>query len=76
MPTLRAFNPDLILLSTGFDAAEGDVGNARTVAGGSSEKGMDLRPEDFEWVTREIVKVSDICCTGRLVRLLHVAYCV
>ncbi|EKX33460.1 hypothetical protein GUITHDRAFT_120362 [Guillardia theta CCMP2712] len=28
LPTLRAFSPDLIILSMGFDGAEGDVGNA------------------------------------------------
>ena len=26
IPSLRAFNPSLILLSSGFDAAAGDVG--------------------------------------------------
>ena len=29
IPSLRAFNPGLILLSMGFDAASGDVGNSR-----------------------------------------------
>ncbi len=29
VPALRAFNPDLILVSAGFDATKNDVGNAR-----------------------------------------------
>jgi acetoin utilization deacetylase AcuC-like enzyme len=47
LPSLRAFNPSLILLSTGFDAAAGDIGNQRAVVGGNGamEKGIDLLPE-------------------------------
>jgi len=29
LPALRAFNPDLILISAGFDAGHGDLGNSR-----------------------------------------------
>jgi hypothetical protein len=28
---------------------------------------MDLKIEDFEWATTEILKVADICCNGRVV---------
>lgn len=47
LPSLRAFNPSLILLSTGFDAASGDIGNQRAIVGGNGamEKGIDLLPE-------------------------------
>lgn len=69
LPALRAFNPNLILLSTGFDPAVGDVGNAR-----NGEPGMDVRVEDFEWATTEIMKVADICCNGRLVSVLEGGY--
>ena len=57
VPSLRAFNPSLILLSMGFDTAEGDIGNMKTSAG-SSEIGMDLKINDFEWTTVEILKVA------------------
>ena len=48
IPALRAFSPDLILVSTGFDPAEGDVGNVKNEIGGVA-RGMDLSPIDFEW---------------------------
>jgi len=85
LPALRAFNPGLILLSTGFDPALGDVGNTRnmpilnpdgTAQPGSSEPamGMDLTAEDFAWVTSEIMKIADICCAGRVVSVLEGGY--
>ena len=64
----------------GFDAAQGDVGNVRYLAptptiGAPShptpvlvpEKGMNLSPGDFEWVTTEVLRVADLCCAGRVV---------
>lgn len=72
LPSLRAFNPALIILSTGFDSASGDVGNSRT--GGGKEMGMDLHNEDFEWVTAEILKIADICCAGKVVSVLEGGY--
>lgn len=75
LPALRAFNPSLILLSTGFDAAAGDIGNQKMSAGmNANERGMDLTPEDFRWVTKEIMHVADICCHGRVVSVLEGGY--
>ena len=54
LPALRAFDPDLILLSTGFDAARGDVGNSRHYAGGRERMGLDLEPEDYAWTTQKV----------------------
>ena len=54
LPALRAFNPDLILLSSGFDASRGDVGNARHYIGGTQRMGIDLEPEDYAWTTRRV----------------------
>ena len=35
-----------------------------------------LTPSDYEWATREILKVAGICCKGRLVRsILCVGVC-
>ena len=42
--------------------AMGDVGNCR-----NGECGMDLKPDDFEWATTEILRIADICCNGRVV---------
>lgn len=54
LPALRAFNPDLILVSLGFDASRGDVGNARHYDGGKEAEGIDLEPEDYAWTTRKV----------------------
>jgi len=54
LPALRAFNPDLILISAGFDACRGDVGNAKHMAGGKERPGTDLDPEDYAWTTRKV----------------------
>jgi acetoin utilization deacetylase AcuC-like enzyme len=74
LPSLRAFNPDLILISTGFDAAKGDVGNARHYLGGKQGMGLDLEPEDYAWTTRKILEIADICCQGRVVSVLEGGY--
>ena len=54
LPALRAFNPDLILLSIGFDTARGDVGNAKHCVGGEVQMGLNLEPEDYSWTTRKV----------------------
>jgi len=64
----------LILLSIGFDAAAGDVGNIRHFPGEQSRMGIDLRPDDFAWTTTEIMKIADICCGGRLISVLEGGY--
>ena len=74
IPSLRAFNPTLILLSTGFDASAGDVGNQRDSSEVPPSSGMDILPEDFEWATTEIMKVADLCSGGRLVSVLEGGY--
>jgi len=73
LPSLRAFNPDLIIISAGFDAARGDVGNARHERGGE-KMGLDLEPEDYAWTTRKICEIADICCQGRVVTVLEGGY--
>lgn len=35
---------------------------------------MDLTPDDFEWVTTEIMKIADLCCSGRVVSVLEGGY--
>jgi acetoin utilization deacetylase AcuC-like enzyme len=73
LPALRAFNPDLILISAGFDAAKGDVGNARHEKD-RQRMGLDLEPEDYAWTTRKILEIADICCQGRVVSVLEGGY--
>lgn len=74
LPALRAFNPDLILISAGFDACKGDVGNAKHEFIGKEKMGLDLEPEDYAWTTRKILEIADICCQGRVVSVLEGGY--
>ena len=63
LPALRAFEPGFILISAGFDAHSSDpLANLR------------LTTEDFAWVTREILKVADQTCSGRVVSVLEGGY--
>jgi acetoin utilization deacetylase AcuC-like enzyme len=39
----------LLLLSAGFDAADGDEGNIQ-----DGRAGIDLRPEDYAWATHKL----------------------
>jgi len=73
LPSLRAFNPDLIIISSGFDASKGDVGNARHERVGE-RMGLDLEPEDYAWTTRKILEIADMCCKGRVVSVLEGGY--
>lgn len=54
LPALRAFNPDLILISIGLDAAKDDVGNARHFRNGKEYQGINLTPEDYAWSTAKV----------------------
>jgi acetoin utilization deacetylase AcuC-like enzyme len=60
-----AFEPDLILISAGFDAHEGDP---------VAMPGQRLQPEDFAWATRAIVDVARARCGGRVVSSLEGGY--
>ncbi len=62
-PRLREFDPDLILISAGFDAHTRDpLAN------------LLWEDEDFAWVTRELVKVAEEVCDGRVVSTLEGGY--
>lgn len=63
LPKLRAFAPDLLIISAGFDAhARDPLAHLR------------LATEDYEWVTRELVNIADECCAGRVVSTLEGGY--
>lgn len=63
LPALRKFNPDLLLVSAGFDA-HGDDPLAS----------IDLVEEDFRWITRELMECANSCCEGRLISVLEGGY--
>ncbi|WP_170349646.1 histone deacetylase family protein [Ruegeria atlantica] len=62
-PRLRAFKPDLIIISAGFDAHQDDpLANLNWSTG------------DFAWVTAELCKIADELCGGRIVSTLEGGY--
>ena len=69
LPAVRAFNPDLILLSAGFDAGKNDVGNMNLVDELKPRVGMDLSMDDYTWLTDKINSVANLCCEGKVVSL-------
>jgi acetoin utilization deacetylase AcuC-like enzyme len=63
LPRLKAFRPDLLMISAGFDAHERDpLAN------------LQLVEEDFAWVTRELMAVADASAGGRVVSVLEGGY--
>ncbi len=62
-PRLRAFKPELIIISAGFDAHQDDpLANLNWSTG------------DFAWITAELCKIADELCEGRIVSTLEGGY--
>ncbi len=62
-PALRAFNPDLILISAGFDAHVRDPICQ-----------LNVKTEDFGWITQELLGIAADCCGGRAASSLEGGY--
>ena len=63
LPALSTFDPDLILISAGFDAHFSDpLGN------------LELLDDDFQWITRQILDGADHWCDGKVVSALEGGY--
>ena len=63
LPALKKFQPDIILISAGFDAHKDDP-----------LASLNLVEEDFAWITRELVKIAAKYCKGRIVSVLEGGY--
>lgn len=63
LPAIRKFNPQLLIISAGFDAHELDP-----------LAGLALSDDDFGWITEELKKIADECCEGRVVSILEGGY--
>lgn len=57
------FNPELILISAGFDAHQADP-----------MSDVYLGERDYHWLTQEIDRIADTCCPGRVVSSLEGGY--
>ncbi|MCP4683212.1 MAG: histone deacetylase [Desulfobacterales bacterium] len=62
-PIALEFNPELILVSAGFDIHENDPLG-----------GMSVTPRGFAGLTRSIMNVADECCGGKLLMTLEGGY--
>ncbi|MCM2343408.1 MAG: histone deacetylase family protein [Alphaproteobacteria bacterium] len=63
LPAVRHFQPDLLMISAGFDAHKDDP-LAQIM----------LETADFGWITTELAKLAQECCGGRLVSVLEGGY--
>ncbi|WP_209598919.1 histone deacetylase family protein [Ruegeria sp. HKCCSP351] len=62
-PRLRAFRPELVIISAGFDAHQDDpLANLNWSTG------------DFAWITAELCGIADEVCQGRIVSTLEGGY--
>jgi len=63
LPALRAFEPDILFISAGFDAHRADPLAM-----------LNFETADYGWATTELMAVADDCCGGRLVSTLEGGY--
>ena len=63
IPALEAWQPELLIISAGFDAHKADpLAELR------------VETEDFAWLTDRLLAVADAVCQGRVVSLLEGGY--
>ena len=63
VPKLDVFEPDFILLSSGFDASKDDP-----------LAQMNLSPSNFGWITNLMKQAAATHCQGRLISVLEGGY--
>ena len=63
LPQLTKFSPELIIISAGFDAHYRDP-----------LASLNLKAEDFGWVTRKLMEIADKSAGGRVVSVLEGGY--
>jgi acetoin utilization deacetylase AcuC-like enzyme len=63
LPRVRAFAPEIVIISAGFDAHKDDP---------LAE--LMVETEDFAWLTREMVALADNYASGRIVSVLEGGY--
>ena len=63
LPAIHSFEPDLILVSAGFDAHERDP-----------LAQLEVQDADYRWITEEICDLATDCSEGRVVSILEGGY--
>ena len=62
-PALKTFDPQLLLISAGFDAHKDDPLAA-----------LGLVADDYRWLTQQLMAIAADCCSGRIVSVLEGGY--
>jgi acetoin utilization deacetylase AcuC-like enzyme len=63
LPALNLFEPELLIISAGFDA------HVRDPLGS-----LELEEEDFAWATLQLMEIADTHCDGKIVSVLEGGY--
>jgi acetoin utilization deacetylase AcuC-like enzyme len=63
LPALNLFEPELLIISAGFDA------HVRDPLGS-----LELEEEDFAWATLQLMEIADTHCNGKIVSVLEGGY--
>ncbi len=63
LPRVRDYGPQFLLVSAGFDAAADD-----------QLAHLNITPQGFEWMTRQLKEAAESCCEGRMVSVLEGGY--
>jgi acetoin utilization deacetylase AcuC-like enzyme len=63
-PAFKKFNPQVLLVSTGFDAHEDD-----------DMSDISLSTEGYTWMIKTLLQLAEHYCTGRLISVLEGGYC-
>jgi len=63
LPSLNLFEPELLIISAGFDA------HVRDPLGS-----LELEEEDFAWATLQLMAIADTHCDGKIVSVLEGGY--
>ena len=64
LPAFESFQPQVILVSTGFDAHKDD-----------DMSDVNLTTAGYTWVMQEIIRLAEKYCGGRLISVLEGGYC-
>jgi acetoin utilization deacetylase AcuC-like enzyme len=63
LPRLRAFRPDIVIVSAGFDAHRRDP-----------LASLEFVEADYDWATRKLMEIAEYSASGRLVSVLEGGY--
>jgi len=63
LPALVAFDPELLIISAGFDAHHQDP-----------RAGLNWTEEDYIWISNKLIKIAEQSCSGRVISVLEGGY--